>query len=216
MDYKVIPSILTDTLAHFEEQAQVLENFADYIQVDYVDGYFAPELTCCEAKVIREVDIACPLEAHLMVEDPMAQVRDWYKAGAARVIGHIEEMEDQVEFTELLSKLGLEVGLALSLDTPLSDLNYQIVGGLNVVLLMAHEVGVQGSPFHDEVLVKIKDLRNRYPHLNIEVDGGVNEHTILKAKEAGANYFAVGKDILAAKDPAAEYRKLLALITNAN
>lgn len=216
MDYKVIPSILTDTLAHFEEQAQVLESFADYIQVDYVDGYFAPELTCCEAKIIREVDIACPLEAHLMVEDPISQVKDWYRAGAARVIGHIEEMEDQVEFTELVSKLGLEVGLALNLETPLTDLNDQILEGLNVVLLMAHEVGVQGSPFHDDVLVKVRELRARCPHLNIEVDGGINEKTILKAKDAGANYFAVGKDILAAKDPEAEYKKLLALINHAN
>lgn len=213
MDKKVIPTVLTDTIESLEEQVSRVESFVDYVQVDYVDGYFAPELTCCEAKLIREVEFLTALEVHLMVEEPIMQVKDWYKAGADRIIGHIEEMEDQQEFVAAVTGLGIEVGLALKLTTPLEDLDHSIVDGLDVVLLMAHEVGVQKAPFDDMVLPKIKGLRERYPNLNIEVDGGVNHDTISKVLDAGANLFAVGSDIFGDDDPRESYEELVKLIT---
>ncbi len=212
MDKKVIPAILTDTLNHLEEEVKRVENFADFVQVDYVDGYFAPEITCCEAKIIREVDILPSLEVHLMVEEPIHQVKEWFKAGASRIVGQIEEMDEQLDFVTYVSKMGLEVGLALNLETPITDLDFDVVEGLNVILLMAHEVGIQGSPFRRDVLKKVTDLRSRYPHLNIEVDGGINKDTITDALRAGANYFAVGSDIFNAKNPQAEYDLLLSLV----
>ncbi len=210
---KVIPAILTDTLRDFEGKVASVESFVDTIQIDYVDGYFAPEITCCEAKIIREVDILPQIEVHLMTEEPTDYIKDWYKAKASRLVGHIEEMEDQERFVTLTSKLGMEVGLALSIDTDLDDLDMTLVPSLNVVLLMAHEVGVQGAEFDDAVLDKIRTLRNRFPRLNIEVDGGINKETIVKAFEAGANYFAVGSDILDTDDPEAEYKALVDLVS---
>jgi ribulose-phosphate 3-epimerase len=148
-----------------------------------------------------------------MVEEPIYQVKGWHKAGAARIVGHIEEMEDQEMFVKLVSKLGVEVGLALNVSTPLSDLDMSLVSGLDVVLLMAHEIGMQGLPFDKAVLPKIQELRKRFPMLNIEVDGGVNAESIVWASEAGANYFAVGSDIFKAKDPKAHYDNLMMLVS---
>jgi len=212
MIYKVIPAILTDTLDDFENKLEQIDQVADMVQIDYVDGFFAPELTCCEARVIREVETLALLEAHLMVEQPINQVEDWYQAGAERIVGHIEEMEEQLEFVEAVNAFGVEVGLALNLETPLGDLHPDVVEGLDVVLLLAHEAGVQGAKLDRAILPKISELRRQYPSINIEVDGGVNEETIVDVLNAGANYFAVGSEIFDADDPAAEYQKLVELV----
>ena len=52
-------------------------------------------------------------------------------------------------------------------------------------------------------LPKVKALRDRYPNLNIEVDGGLGEGTIDQAAEAGANVIVAGSAVFGAKDPAA-------------
>lgn len=208
MDYKIIPAILTDDVDGLEDELQQIESVADIVQIDYVDGFFAPEITCCEAHVIKEVETTAALEIHLMVENPILQVQDWHAVGAERIVAQIEEMEDQLEFVELVSKLGMGVGLALALATPLDDLDEELIDGLDVVLLMAHEVGVQEVKLEQQVLLKVAELRAKHPNLNIEVDGGVNQETIADVIRAGANYLAIGSAIFESKDPVAEYHRL--------
>ena len=61
-------------------------------------------------------------------------------------------------------------------------------------------------------LPKVKALRQRYPDLNIEVDGGLSEATIDEAAEAGANVIVAGSAIFGAKDPADVISKLRAAV----
>lgn len=57
-------------------------------------------------------------------------------------------------------------------------------------------------------LPKVRALRQRYPELNIEVDGGLSEATIDDAAEAGANVIVAGSAVFGAKDPADVISKL--------
>lgn len=57
-------------------------------------------------------------------------------------------------------------------------------------------------------LPKVQALRERYPDLNIEVDGGLGEGTIDQAAEAGANVIVAGSAVFGAKDPAEVISKL--------
>lgn len=57
-------------------------------------------------------------------------------------------------------------------------------------------------------LPKVKALRERYPDLNIEVDGGLSEGTVDQAAEAGANVIVAGSAVFGAKDPADVISKL--------
>lgn len=50
-------------------------------------------------------------------------------------------------------------------------------------------------------LPKVKALRERYPNLNIEVDGGLGLGTIDKAADAGANVIVAGSAVFGAQDP---------------
>lgn len=77
-----------------------------------------------------------------------------------------------------------------------------------MVLVMTVHPGFGGQKFMASELPKVKALRERYPDLNIEVDGGLGEETIDEAAEAGANVIVAGSAVFGAKDPAAVIKKL--------
>ncbi|PIZ47057.1 hypothetical protein CO180_04580 [candidate division WWE3 bacterium CG_4_9_14_3_um_filter_41_6] len=208
----IIPALLTNSISELTEDIDKVSDVVDLVQIDVVDGYFAPYITCCPAPQIAAAEIDMPYEVHLMVEDPITMLNGWRIAGAERVIGQIEKMPDQEAFVKKASDLGLGVGLALTLKTPISDIAPALVNSLDLVLLMAHEVGVQGVSFDDIVLEKISQLHTLYPNLIIEVDGGIDEETIVKAHNSGASRFAVGSTIINSDDPQAMIQKLASLI----
>jgi ribulose-phosphate 3-epimerase len=70
-----------------------------------------------------------------------------------------------------------------------------------MVLVMTVEPGFGGQSFMTECLPKVTALRERYPNLAIEVDGGLSEKTIDEAAGAGANVIVAGSAVFGAKDP---------------
>jgi len=77
-----------------------------------------------------------------------------------------------------------------------------------MVLVMTVYPGFGGQKFMASELPKVKALRERYPDLNIEVDGGLSEGTVDQAAEAGANVIVAGSAVFGAKDPADVISKL--------
>lgn len=77
-----------------------------------------------------------------------------------------------------------------------------------MVLIMTVHPGFGGQKFMASELPKVKAVRERYPEMNIEVDGGVSESTIDQAAEAGANVIVAGSAVFGAKDPADVISKL--------
>lgn len=77
-----------------------------------------------------------------------------------------------------------------------------------MVLVMTVYPGFGGQKFMASELPKVKALRDKYPDLNIEVDGGLAEGTIDQAAEAGANIIVAGSAVFGAKDPAEVIKKL--------
>ena len=81
-----------------------------------------------------------------------------------------------------------------------------------MVLIMTVEPGFGGQKFMASELPKVKALRDRYPQLDIEVDGGLGEGTIDEAADAGANVIVAGSAVFGAKDPVAVIAKLRAAV----
>ncbi len=211
MTKHIIPSILTDTLDDLKKKLKLVEPFVDTAQIDYVDGYFAPQLSCCEAPIIAELDTPLFLEIHLMMQAPEDDTQSWVETGTGRLIGQIEEMANQKAFVEAISDAGIEVGLGLNLETKLDQLDYSLLDSLDVVLLMAHEVGVSGEKFKPQVLEKVTKLRQEYPRLNIEVDGGINTENAAQIFDAGANWLVVNSAIFEAENPELAIEKFITI-----
>ena len=78
----------------------------------------------------------------------------------------------------------------------------QLLTVVEMVLIMTVEPGFGGQSFMPSQLPKVQALRQRYPHLHIEVDGGLSPKTVDQAADAGANIIVAGSAVFGAQDPA--------------
>ena len=145
-----------------------------------------------------------------MVEEPVNYLKPFAAAGFKRFLGHVEKMSDQDEFVAEGQLLG-EVGLALDGPTELSAITVSYDDLDAILFYTCQKMGFSGPPMMPERLEKVKAFRAK-SNIPIEVDGGVNDTTILLAKEAGATRFVATSFISTSPDPKGAYDKLVNLI----
>ena len=205
---KIVPTILAKDISRFEEDLGKVEVFAGRVQMDIIDGKFAPVETVMP-EVLLTIETVAEIEAHLMVAEPEEWVERCVAAGVTAVYGQVEKMTDKMNFIAKAEEAGMKTGLAFDLDTSLTGLD-EWVSLVDSILLLSVKAGAQGQEFNDAVLEKIKKVRELSPSVMIMIDGGLNEETIKKCLEAGGEKmeFAVGSELLSADDPETVYRKL--------
>ncbi len=141
-------------------------------------------------------------ELHMMVDDPITYLKPWADAGFRRFIGHIEKMPDQIAFIARAEQLG-QVGLAIDAQTSLEKISLSF-SDLDCLLVMTVKAGFSGQKFISNNLEKVKLIRSK-TIIPIEVDGGINEQTIINAKQAGATRFIATSFLFNAIDPQEQY-----------
>ena len=186
MDYRIIPGILEKDWPSIERKIQQVLPFAKAIHIDLIDGKFAPNTTFLDPAPFKKYTNDIPFELHLMVDEPINYLDSWADAGFRRFIGHIEKMSDQVEFVAKAQLLG-EVGLGVDQDSQLDRVEVPF-SDLDVLLFMTIKAGFSGQEFVEKNLDKIKTAREK-SFIPIEADGGINDQTILRVKESGADRF---------------------------
>lgn len=193
---EVIPAILTGDIREIQDKIARAEGVVKRVQIDIIDGQFVDNRTV-DPSALEVIDTDIELDFHLMTKEPVDWVEKAARGGADRIIGQIEKMSDQIGYLGKVQELGLEAGLALDLDTPVSQLDLTILPNLDAVLLMAVKAGFSGQDFDNQVLEKIKALREIRVRDNaayrICVDGGVLPENVGKINSAGADEVAVGK-----------------------
>ncbi|MCK4588764.1 hypothetical protein KAT60_03015 [Candidatus Woesebacteria bacterium] len=195
---EIIPAVLTNNPQELEKLLTQAEAQVKRVQIDIVDGQFAKNKTI-DPSVLENIDTNLKLDFHLMTKNPTDWVERCIKGMADRIFGQIEMMDDQIEFVGKVQEVGAKIGLAIDIDTPVSDIDSTIVNNLDAVLLMSYPAGVGGQPFDPKVLDKIKRLDAIRTHdktpFKICVDGGITEKTIGKVRKVGADEVAVGRRI---------------------
>lgn len=187
------PSLLAADFSKLREEIQEVEKCgAEYLHLDVMDGNFVPNISY-GAPVISAIRPYSNLvfDVHLMVEEPDRFIKDFVDAGADIITVHVEATKHLHRTIQLIKSYGKKVGVSLNPATPIETLKH-VINDIDMVLIMSVNPGFGGQAFIPETLNKIKELRNLYPEIDIEVDGGVNDKTVEAIKEAGANILVAG------------------------
>ncbi len=213
MAAQISPSILSCDFAHLADEVARIRN-ADWLHVDVMDNHFVPNLTV-GLPVVESLSAAAetPLDLHLMIEDPDRWAPAYVEAGAGSVTFHVEAATAPVRLARELRHQGARAGMALRPATPVEPYE-DLLGELDMLLIMTVEPGFGGQKFLDLCLPKIRRARQLIDRhgldLWLQVDGGVSEETIERCAEAGADMFVAGSAVFGADDPAVMVDRLRA------
>lgn len=203
---RIIPAILTASIDELIGRASRVMGLVERIQIDIVGKAFSSEVSV-HLEAIPAIDTQFLIDVQLMVREPITFLGRCGQVGIERVFGHVEYMHSQEEFIDYAFALGVEVGLALDLPTPVAHIERSLPQ-LDAVLLMAVPAGKSGQKFNARVLEKISQVRQLHPTIPIVVDGGIDPDTIGDCIEREATAFAVGHYLWESKDIGRALRKL--------
>lgn len=205
----VTPSILSADFGRLQDEVASVEDHADWLQVDVMDGHFVPNLSF-GAPVAKWIKTKLPLDIHLMVQNPLDRVKEFQAIGCKHITFHAEAVKGTKERKALLTTIratGCTAGIALNPETPVSAID-DIVGEVDLVLVMSVHPGFGGQTFISSVLEKVKTLRSAHPALMIQIDGGIDDDTAALARAAGVNNLVAGNFIFRSSDRAAAIQAL--------
>ncbi len=213
----IIPSIFVSDKKTFQKQIQSLDGIVDTAQIDIADGEFVEAVTWSHDHVdelLPLVPSSLNLELHLMVKNPLEELKKWQRAEAViRIFVHYEAVEDLSDILPTLHAYGWEIGIAINPETPLSVLT-PYLKEIKAVLFMGVTPGKQGQTFHLSTLKKIQDFRMADNGHWLAVDGGVNEKTITDIMLAGADAVCPGSAVFGnRKKPSTNIKELQKVCT---
>ena len=189
----IAPSLLAADFSKLKEEVKAIENTkAKWLHLDVMDGNFVPNISFGAdiVKAIRK-DSNLYFDAHLMIENPEWYIDTMADAGVQSISIHVEATKHLDRALQLIKARGLKAGVAINPATDIAFLD-NIYEKLDLILVMTVNPGFGGQKFLNQMIEKIRKVRNKFPHIDIQVDGGINNKTAKLVIEAGANILVAG------------------------
>lgn len=213
------PSILASDFSNLSQQIRLVElGGADWIHCDVMDGHFVPNITLGPIiiKAMRR-STKLPLDVHLMIENPGKYIKDFAEAGAGTITVHQEAVVHLNRIIQQLKELNVKAGVSINPSTPVNTLR-DVAEYIDMILIMSVNPGFGGQSFISNSLRKIEEAVKLREEMNanflIEIDGGIDKHTIKSAQNAGCDVFVSGSAIFKADNITAAALELKNLINN--
>ncbi len=200
MQVKILPSLLAADFSNLAKDVSAVDKCgADGLHCDIMDGHFVPNITFGPL-VVRAIrpHASLPFYVHLMIERPEDYIEAFAEAGANEITVHAEACMHLHRIIQRVKGLGIRAGVALNPSSPLC-LVENVIGDINVLLIMTVNPGFGGQAFIENMLPKIERARCMAEEagvdLDIAVDGGIDTYTAPKVVKAGANVLIAGTSV---------------------
>ena len=210
---KIAPSILSADFAHLGRDIEAIAT-ADYVHFDVMDGIFVPNISIGipVLKSIRKVT-TLPIDAHLMIVQPVHYVEQFCDAGADLVTCHVEaDTPENIHLAlEKIHAKGKRAGVVVKPNTR-AEAVLPFIKECDIILVMTVEPGFGGQKFMADMMPKVAQIKKYVDELNpnceLEVDGGVDSETCHACIAAGANVLVAGSAVYKAADIPAKIKEL--------
>ena len=206
----IAPTITAFDPHEYRQQMERLEPFAQRIHIDLMDGEFAPSKSPGVDHCWWPSHIVA--DVHLMYQRPMEEIETLLKIKPSLVVIHAEADVDHLAFATRLNEAGIRAGLALLSTTAASDY-YDLLPSFDHALVFSGKLGFHGGMADMRLLTKVSDLREKFPHLEVSWDGGINTQNAQELAENGVEVLNVGGFIANAEDPKRAYDQLAESVT---
>jgi len=194
------PSLLSADFSKLADDIKIIEDGgAQMAHLDIMDGHFVPNISFGSA-IVKSLRKHSNLifDVHLMIENPEQYIPCFIEAGSDIITVHYESTHHVHRALQQIKNAGIKAGVALNPGTPV-EVIYDLLGELDMVLIMSVNPGFGGQSFIEFSKDKIKKLRNEIERRNlqvdIQVDGGVNLNNVEEIVECGANVIVAGSAI---------------------
>lgn len=191
---QITPTVLEKEFSRVELKLNLIKDLVSWIQIDVIDGVFAPGKTF-ELELLnrRRLEVENFLwNIHLMVKEPSNWIQKCNFVNASKVVGQVEMMNDREEFVNRLIDLGIEAGLAFDVETKIDNVPKET----DEILIMGRKAGFESKEFEMNTLQKIEDLQKlreeKGLRFKIGVDGGVDLENIKSLKDTGVDIVYCG------------------------
>lgn len=219
MSVTIVPSYPAPDQAKLESFIGKIGKVSGAIQIDLVDGKYVPPVSwpfteedpVAALTALSNYSNELEVSVDCMIQNPEQYINLFLKSGVSRIVIHYGSTEFWKEISAVVHKEGKKIGLAITNDVLLEDIEQMLPEADYIQVMGIATVGKQGQPFDERTVDTIKSLHKKYPSLVIAVDGSVNEATIPALVAAGATRLAPGSVLTKEPDPVSVYKQLVTL-----